>query len=138
MTWQSLADLVLVLHATVAAFVAGYPLVVVAAARRFPRCNDIRLRVAHMTLLAVVVVQSWAGVACPLTSLERWLREQASQTAYEAGFIEHWVSRLLFYDAPTWVFVGAYTAFALLVAAMWWRIPPAGRPRGAAPGPRPA
>jgi len=40
------------------------------------------------------------------------------------GFIEHWLSRLLFWNAPAWVFTLIYTSFALLVVAIWWRYPP--------------
>jgi hypothetical protein len=34
------------------------------------------------------------------------------------------VHRLLYYDAPWWVFTLAYTAFALLVLLAWWYFPP--------------
>jgi hypothetical protein len=43
---------------------------------------------------------------------------------YGTGFIEHWVQRILFYEAPAWVFVTAYSLFGLLVAVVWWRYPP--------------
>jgi hypothetical protein len=38
------------------------------------------------------------------------------------------VQRLLFYEAPAWVFVLGYSLFASLVAAAWWIFPP--QPRG--------
>ena len=79
MIWQPLADLVLVLHVAVAAFVVGYPLLVVAGAllrRTVP--DGIGLRVGHGALTAAVAVQAWLGVVCPLTTLESWLRQQAS------------------------------------------------------------
>jgi hypothetical protein len=40
------------------------------------------------------------------------------------------VQRLLFYDAPAWVFASAYTLFGLLVVAVWWRHPPERRKSG--------
>lgn len=43
---------------------------------------------------------------------------------HPAGFVAHWVSRLLYYDLPPAVFVAAYTLFALGVIAAWWRYPP--------------
>jgi hypothetical protein len=53
-----------------------------------------------------------------------WLRRQAGEATYGASFIEHWVQRLLYYEAPSWVFTLAYSLFALLVAAAWWYFPP--------------
>ena len=51
---------------------------------------------------------------------ENTLRD--NQTA--SGFIERWIDRVLFYDAPTWVFTVAYAAFAALVLATWVAVPP--------------
>jgi polyferredoxin len=75
----------------------------------------------------VVVVQAWLGELCPLTVLESWLREQAGEAAYAASFIEHWVQRVLYCEAPLWVFTLVYTVFGLLVAAAWWYFPPSRR-----------
>ena len=38
--------------------------------------------------------------------------------------MQHWVHRLLFYEASDWVFTLLYTAFAALVAWTWIRWPP--------------
>jgi Protein of Unknown function (DUF2784) len=51
---------------------------------------------------------------------EQDLRRLAGQGAYGESFIEHWLSRLLYWDLPGWVFVAAYTGFAGLVAGAWW------------------
>jgi hypothetical protein len=59
-----------------------------------------------------------------LTTLESWLRARAGSVAYQSSFIEHWLQRWLYYEAPTWVFTTAYTAFAVLVLWAWWRVPP--------------
>jgi polyferredoxin len=87
-------------------------------------------RAAHLAAIAVVVGQAWLGITCPLTTLESWLRALAGSAPYNAGFIEHWVQRILFYEAPAWVFVTAYTLFGLLVAGVWWRYPPERRKPG--------
>ena len=55
-----------------------------------------------------------------LTVWEQELRQLAGQGAYGESFIEHWLSRLLYWDLPGWVFVAAYTGFAGLVAGAWW------------------
>ena len=120
-----LADAVLVVHAGIAAFVlAGPVLVVVGNRRRWRWANDLRFRVAHATAIAIVVAESWFGLACPLTMLEMRLRASAGEASYGGGFVEHWLHHLLCYSAPPWVFVAAYTVFACLVLMTWWYFPP--------------
>lgn len=123
--YQVLADAVLTLHLAVVVFVvAGLALIVVGNLRHWPWVNAWWFRWLHLGAIGVVVVEAWWGVTCPLTTLEMWLRLQARETTYSGSFIEHWVSRLLYYEAPSWVFAVAYTVFGLLVAAAWWIFPP--------------
>ena len=123
--WQSLADAVLVLHFAVVAFVVGGALAVLAGGPRgWPWVRAPLWRWAHLGAIAVVVLQAWLGAHCPLTVLEVWLRVQARGAVYAQSFIEHWVQRLLYYEAPAWVFVLVYSLFGLLVLALWWRYPP--------------
>ena len=70
------------------------------------------------------MAQAWAGVICPLTTLEMWLRRKAGQSAYEGSFIQHWMERILYYDAPEWVFTASYTAFGAAVLLSWALVPP--------------
>ena len=44
---------------------------------------------------------SFAGWICPLTPLERHLRRLAGESAYSAGFIEHYILPLLYPAALT-------------------------------------
>ncbi len=125
-----LADAILVLHFGVLAFVVGGQLAVLVGGplgwrwiRRFG------LRLAHLGLMAFIALQAWLGELCPLTVWEQALRVRAGQGGYRESFIEHWLSRLLFVEAPWWMFVAAYSAFLALVVFSWWRWPPR---RGAA------
>jgi len=126
-----LADVVLVLHAGVAAFVvAGLALCLIGNARGWAWVNRADFRVVHALAIAVVVAESWLGLACPLTLIEQRLRARAgvlpSEGAGSAGetFVGHWISRLLYFDAPEWVFTLAYSLFGLAVLAAWLRFPP--------------
>ncbi|MBC7940303.1 MAG: DUF2784 domain-containing protein [Chitinophagaceae bacterium] len=120
-----LADTVLLLHFAVVLFVVGGLLLVIAGrALQWSWVHNPWFRLAHIAAIAVVVAESWWGITCPLTTLESWLRAQAGMRVHGQGFIEHWVQRLLFYDAPPWVFTSAYTLFGLAVAAAWWGVPP--------------
>lgn len=123
--YQHLANAVLLAHLAVVLFVVGGLVVVVVGNRcGWGWVNRLWFRIVHLAAIALVVAQSWFGAVCPLTSLESWLRSKTGESPSGQGFIEYWVGYLLFYDAPTWAFTLAYTAFGLLVAAAWWYFPP--------------
>ena len=126
--YSALADAVLILHTGIAAFVVlGLALVLYGNFIGWRWVNERWFRFGHLVAIAVVVLESWAGLTCPLTTLESWLRNKTGGTSYDSGFIEHWVGTLLFYDAPSWVFTVAYTLFGVAVAATWWLFPPGSR-----------
>ncbi|MBL8476504.1 MAG: DUF2784 domain-containing protein [Methyloversatilis sp.] len=123
--YRLLADAVLLLHFGVVVFVvAGLAAIVFGNLRGWRWVNGLWFRLAHLAAIGVVVVQSMLGRLCPLTVLESWLREQAGGAAYDRSFVEHWVQRVLFHEAPFWVFTVAYSVFGPLVLAAWWRFPP--------------
>lgn len=131
MPYQLLADVVLLLHFAVVVFVVGGATVVVVGNLRGWGWVNVRwFRLSHLAAIAVVVAQAWLGQVCPLTTLESWLRVRAGSPAYSKSFIEQWVARIIFYEAPLWVFTLAYTVFGLMVAAAWWYFPPRQRKRG--------
>lgn len=80
-----------------------------------------------------MVAETWLGMLCPLTTLEIWLRARAGVAGYGGGFIEHWLQRVLYYEAPWWVFAVGYSLFGLLVVATWVRFPPDSPRRGGKP-----
>ena len=123
--YQFLADLVLTLHVAIVVFVVGgLVVIVVGSLRNWRWVKAGWFRVAHLAAIGVVVSEAWIGMVCPLTSLEMWLRAKGRGATYAGSFIEHWLQRLLYYDAPAWVFTLAYSAFGLAVAATWWYFPP--------------
>ena len=123
--YQMLADAVLALHVAVVVFVVGGLVLIVAGNWRGWRwVNALWFRLAHLAAMGIVVAQAWLGATCPLTSLEMWLRAKARAGTYSGSFIEHWLQRLLYYEAPAWVFVLGYSLFGLLVAVAWWAFPP--------------
>ncbi len=128
--YRLLADAVLLVHAAVIAFVVGGLILIIAGnIRNWRWVNAFWFRVAHFAAVGIVMAQTWLGMVCPLTTLEMWLRARAGRATYEGGFIAHWIERLLFYDAPSWVFALVYTLFGLLVLATWWYFPPRSRRR---------
>ena len=123
--YQILADGMLLLHVLFVVFVvAGQLVIVVGGYRGWSWIRNWWFRVFHLGAIAIVVVQSWIGLICPLTTLEMRLREQAGQGHYEGSFIQFWLERLLYYEAPAWVFIAVYTVFGLFVVMTWVRFPP--------------
>jgi hypothetical protein len=132
MPYQLLANAVLALHVGVVLFIVGSLVLILAGGvRRWRWVRNPWFRAAHLLAIAVVVLQSWAGVMCPLTTLEHWLRARAGQVSHEGDFIAYWLSKLLFFEAPPWVFVAVYSAFGLLVVLSFYFVPPSRRRRTA-------
>ncbi|MDX1735846.1 MAG: DUF2784 domain-containing protein [Halioglobus sp.] len=119
------ADGLLVLHFLFVLFVV-FSLVFVLAGKPlgWQWVRNPWFRAAHLLAIAIVVLQSWLGLICPLTIWEMDLRALAGDAVYETPFIIHWVDRLLYYQAPLWVFALCYTLFGALVVLSWWLVPP--------------
>jgi len=125
MNYSHFADLVLLIHFAIVLFVVGgLLLIVLGNFLCWSWVNHWWFRAMHLLAISVVVLESWLGIECPLTTLENWLRLQAGQGVYQGSFIQHWVHGVMFYQAPGWVFALAYTLFGLAVVAAWWRWPP--------------
>jgi hypothetical protein len=82
-----LADLVVALHFLFVLFVIFGGLLVL----RWPRLAYVHLPVAAYGALIELV-----GWICPLTPLEKRLREQAGLEGYEGGFVEHYILPVLY------------------------------------------
>ena len=123
--YRMLANAVLVSHAAIVVFVIGGLLAVLAGGPLHWRwTRDLWFRAAHLGAIGFVVIESWAGIVCPLTTLEQWLRVRAGQVAYDGDFIAYWFTKAMFFTAPPWVFIAAYSGFALLVVGSWIWLPP--------------
>jgi Protein of Unknown function (DUF2784) len=83
MLYAPAADLVVVLHLAFIVFVlaGGY------MAWRWPR-----LAWAHIPALAIVATLFALSADCPLTDLEKYLRREAGQSAYQDGFVAHYLA----------------------------------------------
>lgn len=118
-----LADAVLVLHAAFVGFVVvGQVYVLCGWVLGWPSTRNRTFRLLHLAAILIVVLQAWFGLRCPLTLLEAHLRADA--LAHGQSFIGYWLSRLIYYDLPGWVFTSAYTLFGLLVVLSFVGCPP--------------
>jgi len=119
------ADAILLVHVLFVGFVIlGLVLVVLGKLCSWAWVRNPCFRYAHLAAIGVVVLQSWLGAICPLTTWEMALREKAGDAIYAGAFVAHWLEAVLYYRAPAWVFVACYTLFGVLVAATWFWVPP--------------
>lgn len=119
------ADAILVTHTLFVCFVVlGLALIFIGKWRGWTWVFQFRFRLAHLLAIAIVVLQSWLGMICPLTIGEMELRAAAGEQVYAGSFIAHWLQQLLYYRLPDWVFVTLYTAFGALVVASWFWVRP--------------
>ena len=103
MPYGVLADLVLVVHLGFVLFVAPGGLLVL----RWPRLAWI-----HLPAAAWGALIEFTGGICPLTPLENRLRVLAGEAGYAGGFVEHYVTAVLYPDGLT---RGAQVVLGVLV-----------------------
>jgi hypothetical protein len=116
-----LADLILLVHFALAAFIVlGLPLVWIGAWLGWNWVRGRALRYAHAIAILVVAAESLAGSVCPLTRWEDALRASAEGRS----FIGRWFARLLYYDFPESAFTLAYVLYAAATLATLRLIPP--------------
>ncbi|MEM8984161.1 MAG: DUF2784 domain-containing protein [Pseudomonadota bacterium] len=126
------ADIVLSVHVSIVVFIViGLALIVIGWVCAWRWVRNPWFRLTHLACIGVVVVQSWFGIVCPLTTLEMHLRRLAGEATYAGSFIGYWLHNLLFFEAPSWVFIVVYTLFGSLVVATWIWVRPFPFNRGA-------
>ena len=128
MNYGLAADVTVAAHAAFIVFViGGQVFILLGWWKAWEAARNLVFRVAHVTAIGFVVLEAWFGVTCPLTLLENQLRTLAGEAGVGPSFIGYWLDRLIFYNAPGWIFTLVYTAFAglVLVSLIWhppkWR-----------------
>jgi len=117
----SAADALLVLHFAIVLFIVGGLIVTwIGAALGWGWIRNPWFRYLHLGAIAFVAAEALAGIACPLTVWEDMLR--GSMRA--ESFIGRWVQRLLYYQAPEWVFTSLYVAWAAATLVTLRLVPP--------------
>lgn len=116
MPYWLLADAVVALHAAFILFaLLGGGLLV-----RWPR-----LLWLHLPALAWGSWIAASGSICPLTPLENDLRAKAGQDAYGGGFIDHYVTPVIYPEGLTrgtqLIYGVVLVGFNLVFYARWWR-----------------
>ena len=112
MLYRLLADVVLLGHLAFVAFVVFGGLLVL----RWPKLGWVHLPAA---LWGVLI--EYAGWICPLTPLETNLRERGGEAGYAGGFIEHYLTAVLYPSGLTRGAQVALGSLALLINVLVYR-----------------
>lgn len=126
MSEQLAADLILYLHFLyVLGVVLPIPLILIGAKRNWSWIRNKVFRRAHFCMIFFVVIESLLGIMCPLTVWEEALRRgESAGTTYPQGFISAWISKVMFFTFPPWVFTIQYLLVCLIVVLLYIWIPP--------------
>ena len=125
-----MADALLVFHFLIAAFiVGGLVLVWLGAALGWRWVRNPAFRYLHLAAIVFVAVEAVLGFACPLTVWEDLLRGGMRPES----FVGRWIYRLLYYQAPEWVFTSIYVAWAVATLITLRLVPPRSGVSRAAP-----
>lgn len=120
-----LADAILIVHVLFVLFVIfGLVAVYLGYFLNWKWVRNRLFRILHLSSIAIVIGQSWAGLICPLTIWEMGLRAEVGSATYSGSFIQHWLHSLLYYSAPEWAFSVVYTGFGILIVGGWILVPP--------------
>lgn len=121
-----LADLLLVLHFSLAGFIVlGLILVWIGALAGWRWIRNPWFRYLHFAAIGIVAAETLLGYACPLTAWEDLLRGGARPET----FVGRWIARLLYYNAPEWLFGLLYAVWAAAAFATLCVVPPSPRRR---------
>jgi hypothetical protein len=124
-SYTVLADLILAIHFAFVAFVlGGFVVIWIGYFLHWRFVQNFRFRLFHLLAMGFVALEAVAGMICPLTTWENQLRLRAGGKAYQESFVQHWLGRILFYEASETVFTIAYAAFFGLIVLTFWKIPP--------------
>ena len=115
-----LADTILIIHFAFVLFVVfGFMLILLGLLVRWSWVHNRIFRITHLAAIGFVVLQAWFGQLCPLTVWENEMRRRAGQAGYSQTFVEHWLHKVLFYQAEPWIFTAIYTCFGALIVLVW-------------------
>ena len=121
-----IADAILVVHFAIVVFIVGGLIAVwIGAALGWRWTLNPWFRYAHLAAIAFVAAEALLGIACPLTVWE----DLARGGVRPESFVGRWVRRVLFYEAPEWVFTALYVAWVLATLATLRLVPPRRRAR---------
>lgn len=139
-TYNFFANVILFLHVLfLAAVVGGLLLILIGGLLKWSWVRNFWLRMGHLLMIGIVVIQALLGVQCPLTTWEIQLRMAGGTPA--SSFVDNagdaweyypaqdecgrFMQGLIFFNSwPQWVFPVVYGGFALIVVLSFGLVRP--------------
>ena len=119
-----LADLVLITHFAIAAFLAlGMLLIPLGAYWHWAWVRSRRLRQIHMGLMVLIAIEALFHITCPLTTLEAYLRKSTAPESFWADQL----GKILYWDLPLEFFTILYGCCVVWALFLWKSVPPINR-----------
>jgi hypothetical protein len=120
-----LADLILIIHFVYLATVIIPALIIPIGFHRHWRwVRSQTVRAIHMGMMGFVLLEVLIGMICPLTWLESHFLEASGRSGYQGTFMTYWLSQIMYWDAPSWIFTAAYAIFFAWIIYLWRAYPP--------------
>ena len=120
-----LADLVLITHFAIAAFLAlGMLLIPLGAYWHWAWVRSRRLRQIHIGLMILIAIEALFHITCPLTTLEAYLRKSTAPESFWADQL----GKILYWDLPLEFFTILYGCCVVWALFLWKSVPPINRP----------
>ena len=131
MYYSLLADIIVVVHLAYACFVLfGFLAIVIGVPCGWNWIRNFPFRVTHLICTVFVPLETLIRMTCPLTTLENYFLRASGAKGYSRSFIGNFVSKILFYEAPEWIFAIIYVALAILVVLYFILFPPFRKRKG--------
>jgi hypothetical protein len=119
------ANLIAVVHIGYFVFVVGGMVAILVGSRRdIGWVHNLWFRIAHITVIYVVLVEEANGLPCPLNVLQWGARKAATGSAEASGGIGSVLDYLLYHTVSPLALDIMYWSFGVLVVAMLWVVPP--------------
>ena len=118
-----IADLILILHFGIVLFITSlFFLIPVGYKFNWIFTKNIKVRVFHAGLMTFVTIETFLGMACPLTYLENYfLNENENENKL---FLSYWLNKIIYWDLPSYFFLIMYLICLVWTFIMWYIFPP--------------
>lgn len=115
-----LADLILIIHFAVVLFIIFGFCFPIFYKFKFNFAKNYYIRIIHISLITIVLVETLAGVICPLTIIENLLRNSTQSESLIAKLLRD----LLFWDFSISYFLFIYFVCFSWTVFIWFFFPP--------------
>ena len=114
------ADIILLLHFLIVIYIVSlFLLIPIGFKLNWQIVKNKKIRLSHFFLMLLITFESLIGITCPLTLIENRLRN----IDHSENFINYWLSKVIYWDLPSYYFVVIYLFFLFLTTILLFKYP---------------